>query len=277
MRLARAFLACIALVASGCDADDDDNVSWWFVSNPGGSFNTGGGLIVVIKWTATPSATDPQRWIAVQGADRRGSVHVRMLTQGDSVLLEYDDRIDLLDPRLPEGRYSASGTPLVEPISGPMAFALDVADTSVVHPEAYGAGRLVGAAFGSLLVLEHVLGLVVFGDEPQPRVLPRHRLQVTATEFRAIGPDQVVRSLRAPASTPVSERLQHDDRRGSVTIRGPFGERLAEVPQGSVQVSDGADGLLFRAEFPQGLGRGNRDPFVLMGPRNNRYVLRIDG
>ena len=276
MRLLRLpLLAGLALLACGCDSE---NVSWAFVSNPGGSFGSqSGGIIVIVKGTAAPSADDPQRWIGIDGADRRGPVQVRMLTQGDFVLLKYADRIDLLDPRLPNGSFSASGTKIEQPITGPMAFALDVPDTQVLHPQAYGPGRLVGAAFGSLLVLEHLVGLVVFGDEVQPRVLPAHKLQVTATEFRALAPDQTVQWLRAPAWPPVAERLQRNAQRGSLTIRGPFRERLAEVPESAVRISEGGDGLLFRADFPEGIGRSHPDPFVLLGPRNNRYVLRIDG
>ena len=276
MRLLPLVLPALALLAAACDSE---NVSWAFVSNPGGSFGEQGGGIIVVKKNAAPSNDDPQRWIGVMGTDRRGPVQALLLTQGDVALLVYEDRVDVHCPRLPGGVFRSSPRPdeFVRPADGGMAFALRVVETQQLHPQAFGPGRLIGAAFGSLLVLEHGSGLVVFGDDPEPRILPEHRLQVVGAEFRAIAPDQTVRFLRAPAPPPVGERLQTNTQRGSVTIRGPGGTRLAEVPQERVQVGDGSDGLLFRASFPDGLGRGHPDPFALLGPRNNRHLLRLDG
>jgi hypothetical protein len=274
MLATRAAPCLLAALLGGCTSD---KVSWEFVSSPDGSFpEAGGGLIVVVRRTSL-AADDPRRWIQVDGEDRRGPVRVRLLTEGDTVLLEYPDRIEVREPRLPDGEWLARPDEVDVVDAGPIAFTVALPAAVALHPAAQGPGRLVAAAFGSLLVLEHRDGLVVFGDEPDPRILASHQLHVAAAGFLAVAPDRTARLLRAPDPTPSEDRLQRDAGRGSVTIRGPFGERLAELREEAVHLSDGADGLLFRAEFPTGLGRRDPGPFVLLGPRNNRYVLRVDG
>src|SRR5262245_14565464 len=86
----------VALLAS-CDAE---NVQWAFVSNPGGSFGTPGGAVIVIRWTSSSSLGLEGDFVRVEGFDSRGAVSVLLPHVGDFAVLAHGNSVELRSPAL---------------------------------------------------------------------------------------------------------------------------------------------------------------------------------
>src|SRR5262245_54173648 len=106
----------VALLAS-CDAE---NVQWAFVSNPGGSFGTTGGAIIVIRFTSSSSATLGGDFLRTDGFDERGPVSVLLPFRGDFAVLDRGSSVEVRSTALAfddgdgmrPGRFEAAGAQL---------------------------------------------------------------------------------------------------------------------------------------------------------------------
>ncbi|HEU4418575.1 MAG TPA: hypothetical protein VFT55_06525 [Planctomycetota bacterium] len=282
----RRFAPAALLVAllSSCDAE---NVQWAFVSNPGGSFGTTGGAVIVIRITSSSALGLEGDFLRVEGFDSRGPVSVLLLYAGDFGVLVHGNSVELRSPALSfddgsairPGRVDVSGGVLqVPPPGGPAALRVQLPDSSVIHPGGVGPGTLHIARAGTLLILESAAGLVVFGEQAIPEVVGtsatlittpagnRYALRLSATQ---------VRLLNVPPLPLPGQRLVYVAQRDSMRILGPLGEVLAELPAASVTLQGGTGGMFLSAALPEGLP-GDPTPMNLLMAADNRYLLRID-
>lgn len=269
-RALRALLPLALLAFAGCD---DENVSWVFVSNPGGP---NGGAVIVIRYTSLQSASETTQAVRLSGTDSRGAVTLSLLTQSDTAVLERTGEVELRTPLLGSAR-RLPGAIAQWPATGPTALRLDVTDASVLDGQALGRGRLHVSAAGNLLVLEHQAGLNVYaaGSAPE-RLPPVYSLEPTPTELRIAQPNGGYRTLTAPPAPRPEQRLATNTGRGSVRLLGPGGEGLAELPQDRVTLHGGSGGLFLSAAFPSGLGGDDRTPMTLYMAEHNRYLARVE-
>lgn len=276
-------LALLSMLAA-CNAE---NVQWAFISNPGGSFGTTGGAVIVIRFTSTSSAALEGEFLRVDGFDDRGAVTVLLPYRGDFAVLQHGNTAEVRSPCLAfdagsgmrPGRFEATGAFLqVPPAGGPASLRVQLPDTSVVHPGGVGPGTLHIARAGTLMVLESGAGLVVFGERDFPEVVGTSATLTTTptgNDFALLLPNQTVRILVAPPLPLPEQRLVYVQEHDSVRILGPLSETLAELPAESVTVQNGAGGVFLEASLPQGLP-GEPQPTSLVMAAHNRYLLRVN-
>jgi hypothetical protein len=232
--------------------------------------------VIIVNKTASAGLGGGGRSLVERGRDDRGAVTVHLAIGADLVGLDYGDVIDLRSPSLPVGRLELTGATLDVRKSGPAVWELSISDGAAVHPIAFGRARLLAAARGNVLVLEHSAGLVVFGTAAEPEVLGTdHCLDESGEALRLVLPDGSIRWLRGSPPPAVEDRVAFDPSRGSIRVFGPRRELLAELPRVSVTLDGGANGLFLHASFPRGLGTVRR-PFHLLMPTDNRYMLRLE-
>src|SRR5262245_38783867 len=163
----------VGLLAS-CDAE---NVQWAFVSNPGGSFGTTGGAVIVIRVTSSSALGLEGDFLRVEGVDARGPVSVLLPHAGDFAVLVHGNSVELRSPALSfddgsgtrPGRVDMPGAVLqIPPPGGAASLRVQLPDSSVVHPGGVGPGTLHIARAGTLMILESAAGLVVFGEHTTP-------------------------------------------------------------------------------------------------------------
>lgn len=272
---------CVILIAvlallGGCDTD---NVEWAFVSSPGGSFGKTGGAVIVIRVSSSSAAGLEGEFLRFDGFDDDGAVSVLLPLKGDFAVLRRAFSVELRSPALP-GRVELDGAGLhLPPPGGPAAMRLSLPDTSLVHPSAVGPGTLHVASAGTLMILESATGIVVFGEEPEPEVLG---LSVTLTTtppgdaYALLLPDNRLRLLVPPPLPSPAQRVRFDEARSSVSLLGPSGAVLAELPAAAVNLQNGAGGVFAQASLPQGLP-GDPVPMSLLMAADNRYLLRVNG
>jgi hypothetical protein len=274
----------LLLLLAACEAD---NVQWAFVSNPGGSFGTTGGAVIVIRITSTSSASTAGDFVRVDGVDDRGTVGVLLPLRGDFGVLQRGDAVELRSPalsfddgtRVRPGRFEAANASVqVPPAGGPAALRVQLPDSSLLHPAGFGPGTLHVARAGTLLILESGAGIVVFGEKDEPEVIGTSATLTTnpaGTTFGLLRPDNTVRLLFAPPLPLPEQRLLPVPQHDAVRILGPIAEPLAELPARAVTVQNGAGGLFLSAELPEGLP-GDPGAFRLLMAAHNRYLLRVD-
>jgi hypothetical protein len=270
------YLAVAVLAWLG--ACDSDKVSWAFVSNPGGTSGQGGGIIIIINNGGGSGRLSLEGDVLqVPGRDDRGPVTTLLPHGGDVAVLARPDGLELRSPALPQGRIGLPGARAAV-CTGAAALRMQLPASERVHPAAAGPGVLHVAARGTLLVLESAAGLVVFGERPEPEVLPP-KVLLTATadgaRLAVLLGDGTLRELVPPPAPAPAERLQAVPARHSLRILGPSREVLAELPASCVQLQHGRHGLFLSAELPQGLP-GAPGPFTLLMARDNRFLLRVD-
>jgi hypothetical protein len=283
-RIVRAAALALLPMLAGCDVE---NVQWAFVSNPGGSFGTTGGAVIVIRFTSSSSVTLTGDFLRVEGFDDRGPVAVLLPYRGDVAVLERSGAIELRSPSLSfddgdgvrPGRVEVTGASLqVPPAGGPAALRVFVPDTSVIHPAGVGPGTLHLARAGTLMILESGAGLVVFGEQGSPELVGTSATLTTTpagNAFALLLPNQTVRILVAPPLPLPEQRLVYVAAHDSVRILGPLAETLAELPADTVTVQNGVGGVFLQAALPQGLP-GDPVPMMLSMAADNRYLLRVD-
>lgn len=269
---------------AACDAE---NVQWAFVSNPGGSFGTTGGAVIVIRFTSSSNVALEGDFLRVDGFDDRGPVTVLLPYHGDFGVLEHGNAVQVRSPALSfddgsgmrPGRFEATGAFVqVPPAGGAASLRVQMPDSSVVHPGGVGPGTLHVARAGTLMILESAAGLVVFGEQESPEVVGTSATLTTTpmgNEFALLLPNQTVRLLVAPPLPLFEQRLVHVPEHDSVRILGPLAETLAELPAHAVTVQNGVGGVFLQAELPQGLP-GDPGPMNLLMAAHNRYLLRVD-
>jgi hypothetical protein len=115
---------CVPLLLLLLCACDSENVSWAFVSNPGGSFGTTGGAVIVISFSSSSSSSSPLGsngdWLRVDGFDQRGALSVFLPYVGDFAVLQRAGSVELRSPALSfddgdgprPGRFEADGATL---------------------------------------------------------------------------------------------------------------------------------------------------------------------
>ena len=283
-RIVRIAAFALLWLLAACDAE---NVQWAFISNPGGSFGTTGGAVIVIRWTSSSSATLAGDFLRTDGFDDRGAVAVLLPYRGDFGVLQRADGVEVRSPALAfddgdgmrPGRFEASGaTLLIPPAGGAAALRVQLPNASIVHPSALGPGTLHIARAGTLMVLESLTGLVVFGEHEEPEVVGTSATLTTTpmgNEFALLLPNQTLRLLFAPPLPLPEQRLVYVSAHDSVQILGPLSEPLAELPASSVTVQNGLGGVFLEATLPQGLP-DDPGPIELLMAANNRYLLRVD-
>ncbi|HEX6812601.1 MAG TPA: hypothetical protein VF384_13325 [Planctomycetota bacterium] len=267
-----------------CDAE---NVQWAFVSNPGGSFGTTGGAVIVIRITGSSTLGLDGDFLRVDGVDVRGPVSVLLPHAGDFGVLVHGNAVEVRSPALSfddgtgirPGRVEMTNAMLqFPPPGGPASLRVQMPDTSVVHPGGVGPGTLHIANAGTLMILESASGLVVFGEHETPEVVGTsatltttpagnaYALRLSATQVR----------LLVPPPLPLPEqRVVFVPERNSVRILGPISEALAELPSSAVNLQGGVGGVFLQAALPQGLP-GDPTPMNLLMAAYNRYLLRIE-
>lgn len=277
-------LAATLMLLPACDSD---NVSWAFVSNPGGSFGTTGGAVIWIRVTSSSSAGLEGAFVRADGLDDQGPVRVLLPHHGDFAVLQRNGSIELRSPALAfrangttrPGRFAAPGATLeTPPPGGPAALRVHLPDCSIVHPAGAGQGTLHIAAAGTLMILDSALGIVVFGEQQEPEVLGLSVQLTTNPTGNAHAlrlQDGRLRFLQAPPLPQPQQRLQPVPGRDALRLLGPTGEALAELPSSTVRLQNGAGGLFLQADLPPGTA-GNRSAATLLMATANRYLLRID-
>ncbi|HEX5053857.1 MAG TPA: hypothetical protein VFZ65_18915, partial [Planctomycetota bacterium] len=283
MSLRPRFTVCLlTALLVGCNAE---NVQWAFVSNPGGSFGTTGGAVVVIRISSSSSAGVEGRFLRVAGDDERGPVEVLLPYQGDFAVLSRAGSVEVRSPSLSydnggnrtPGRVEVQGATLQTGApGGPAALDLRLPNAAVVHPGGVGPGVLHIASNGTLMVLESGAGLVVFGEEPEPELIGLSATLTTTPfgdQYALLGPNGVLRVLVPPPAPRPEARVVFVSEHDSVRILGPTGEALAEIPRQNVQLQNGAAGVFLTASLPDGLP-GDRVPMSLLMAADNRYLLR---
>lgn len=282
----RRWALCTAALAVlvACDAE---NVRWAFVSNPGGSFGTTGGAVIVIRVTSTSTLGLEGDFVRVDGVEERSPVSVLLPHAGDFGVLVRSSSVEVRSPVLAfddgqgmrPGRFEASGAQLqVPPPGSPGVLRVQLVDAAVVHPGGVGPGTLHIVAGGTLMILESGAGVVVFGEQETPEVLGTSVTLTTTPagdQYALRLPDNRLRFLFTPPLPLPEQRLQYDAGRDSMRILGPVGEVLAELPASAVTLQNGAGGLFLVAELPNGLP-GQPTPMRLLMAADNRYLLRID-
>lgn len=283
--MSRRRLALILLpLLAACDAE---NVQWAFVSNPGGSFGTTGGAVIVIRWTSSSAVGLEGDFLRVEGVDERGPVSVLLPHRGDFGVLLHGTAVAVRSPALSfihngvrkAGRFEATSASLqIPPAGGPASLRVQMPDTSVVHPGGVGPGTLHIARSGTLMVLESGAGLVVFGERQAPEVVGTSATLTTTlagNDFALLLPDLRVRVLVAPPLPQPEQRIVYVSAHDSVRILGPLGEVLAELPDDSVSLQHGSGGVFLQASLPQGLP-SDPEPMNLLMATHNRYLLRVN-
>lgn len=262
-------LLAFVLLAS---CSDSANVSWFFVSDPGGNWTTSsGGAVIVVRWTQSlVAAVDPGlRRLTLTGADERGALAVHVPTSADAAVLEGQGDLELRSAVLPRGSARVRGGALAWADSGPFACAITVPDAAAVDEQARGRGTLHLVRGGNLVALEHEGGLVVWNGEGVQRFGEGHRVV-------ALGDDRVQIIDRDSRYSPLTiaplrafwDRFRNDDRRRSLRIYGPRGEWIAEIPAESARFHAGEGGLGFSAALPGGLS--------LSQAFENAYLVRVE-
>jgi hypothetical protein len=273
MRCALLLGALGALLVTGCDLD---NVEWAFVSNPSGDGGTGGGAVIVIRASSSSSASLPAAvgFVTANGRDQRGAATVRLLVGGDVALIERPTSLELRSPVLPSIRTELAGARLSTASTGPFAAEIMVPEASRIDPLAVGAGRLRIAAHGTLLVLEHEVGVSAFGSGDPVRAPVGTSVRTAGDEIGLLFADGRFTRLLAvpPAAMDAQLRTPGTDR---VELLGPHGEVLARIPAAPVTLHHGAGGLLLTASFPDGVG-ADRTPMALTIAAWNRHLLRVE-
>ena len=272
-------LVVAACSLTGCNAD---SVSWVFVSNPSGSeaFPEGGAVLVVRVTSTTtsgaPAATTGQRTLRFEGDDDRGTVVVHLPTGGDVALLERARGVEVRSILLPGNRAELDGARLALPQSGAAVADITVPDPAAVVPGTRGPGRLLIAATGTLLALEHRDGADVWGADGRETFPAGTRIDTSGGDatFQAFTPDGRIRVLR-PAPPPTVEQRLRRPAEGQLEILGPAGRVLARVPANRIDVRGGLDGVFLTGSFPSGTG-GVPRPFALTMADRNRYLVRTD-
>jgi len=277
-------VALFGALLAGCDAE---NVQWAFVSNPGGSFGTTGGAVIVIRVTSSSALGLEGDFLRVEGVDARGPVSVLLLHEGDFGVLVHGNSVELRSPALSfddgsgmrPGRVDVSGGVLqVPPPGGAASLRVQLPDSSAVHPGGVGPGTLHIARAGTLLILESAAGLVVFGEQATPEVVGTSATLITTPEgnrFALRVSATQVRLLNVPPLPLPGQRLVYVAQRDSMRILGPLAEVLAELPASSITLQGGAGGVFLQAALPEGLP-GDPSPMNLLMAADNRYLLRID-
>jgi hypothetical protein len=277
-------VALLVALLAGCNAE---NVQWAFVSNPGGSFGTSGGAVIVIRWTSSSSLGLEGDFLRVEGFDTRGAVSVLLPHEGDFGVLVHGNSVELRSPALSfddgsgirPGRVDVPGGALQIPGPGGAAsLHVQLPDSSVVHPGGVGPGTLHIARAGTLMILESAAGLVVFGEHETPEVVGTSATLVTTPEGNRYAlrlSATQVRLLNVPPLPLPAQRLVYVAQHDSVRILGPLAEVLAELPANSVTLPGGNGGVFLQAALPQGLP-GDPTPMNLMMAADNRYLLRVN-
>lgn len=283
-RIVRVAAFALLPMLAACDAE---NVQWAFVSNPGGSFGTTGGAVIVIRFTSSSNVTLAGDFLRVEGFDDRGPVTVLLPYHGDFAVLERSNAVEVRSPALwfddgsgmRPGRFEATSALLQVPLAGgPASLRVQLPDASVVHPAGVGPGTLHVANAGTLMILESGSGLVVFGEQGSPEVVGTSATLTTTpfgTEFALLQSNQTLRLLVAPPLPLPEQRLVYVSEHDSVRILGPLAETLAELPAASVTVQNGVGGVFLEAELPQGLPN-DPGPMSLVMAAYNRYLLRVN-
>jgi hypothetical protein len=268
-------LARVLVIASVLAACDSENVSWIFVSNPGGgSGGTGGGAVIVIRTGSSTSAvTSSARWIQVPGLDDRGALTVHLAVGGEHALLERARELEVRSPLLPEARATLAGALAEFPQAGPTALRIRALEVDAIDDRASGPGTLHFAAAGSLLLVEHAAGVLAFGEVP-PRYFPAGSavLEIGDGLFVRTPDSRTERVLARPA--PGAEDRLRRPAAGRIELLGLGREVIARLPEERVVLHGGAMGLFLTATFPDGLD--SRTPTSLTGAEGNRYLLRVD-
>jgi len=279
----RLVLSLLPMLAA-CNAE---NVQWAFVSNPGGSFGTTGGAVIVIRFTSSSSVVVAGDFLRVEGFDARGAVSVLLPYDGDFAVLLHGTAVEVRSPALSfadggstrPGRFEATGAYLQIPAAGgPESLRVQMPDTSIVHPGGVGPGTLHIARAGTLMVLESGAGLVVFGEHETPEVVGTSATLTTTpmgNDFALLRPDNTMRVLVAPPLPLPEQRIVHVSAHDSVRILGPLSEVLAELPANEVELQNGVGGVFLQASLPQGLP-GDPVPMNLVMASYNRYLLRVN-
>ena len=261
------------VLAAGCSSD---KVSWEFVSNTSSASSTGGGAVIVITRGSASPATLPTRSLQFEGEQRERSVRVRLSTSSDAVVIERPNAVEVRCPSLPDGFVLIADGRLIEAQRGASLWEVGIDEAGTLHPSAIGPGRLLVAARGNVLVLEHLGGLVVYGDRPDPFALPGWSVDASGNYLQVSALGQPTKVLFGSAPPALEQRVTWNSSRGSIRILGPAEELLAEVPDQGVQLANGVGGVFLRGEFAAGLGGATR-PFTLVAATDNRYLLRVDG
>lgn len=268
-------------------ACDSDNVQWAFISNPSGSLGVAGGAVLVVRTTSNSRLDLEGAFLRVDGHDDRGEVSVLLPHEGDFGILQRRGEVEIRSPALSlqvggsarPGRIVAPGATLDLPAAGgPAAVLVRLPDAASVHPGGVGRGTLHIASAGTLLILDSLAGLVVFGEREEPEVIGTSASLTTTTAGNAYALrllDGRVRLLHAPPAPLPQQRIQRVESRGSVRLLGPTGEVLAELPGGVVELQNGVGGIFLRAHLPQGLP-GDPHAMSLWMTTNNRYLLRVE-
>jgi hypothetical protein len=263
-------VACLALLLLAA-CGDSENISWFFVSNPGGNWNTGGGgaVIVVKKTSSLLASTDLSgRRLTWTGTDEQGTLHVHLPTSADAAVLEGMSLIEVRSSMLTLPARVRGGS-VLWPETGPVACTVAVPDSAAIDAGARGRGTLSVARGGNLVALEHEDGLIVWNGGPVQRH-PRGVRLVPLGQDRLQLLDQGGRytALTIAPLRAFWDRYQNDDRRRSLRIYGPRGEWIAEIPSAAATFHGGEAGLGFSAHLDGQL--------LLNQAWENAYLVRIE-
>lgn len=199
-------LSTVLLVA--CDSE---NVSWIFISNPGGTISgvPQGGTIIVVKGSGSSSSlTYAGESVVVSGEDEAGPVRVHLPAGAEVAVLEHREGLSVISPALPGGRIDLSGGRL-EPSAHPaVALRVLMPDASQAAPTLSGPGVLHIAADGTLLVAEAGGAVVAYRPDVQPATFAG-RLALRGDQLTVVGPGR--RSVALEAAEPrAAEGAEHN-------------------------------------------------------------------
>lgn len=272
--LGRALLLAFAGLLAGCDSE---NVSWVFVSNPGGSFPgpSGGAVIIIRVSSSSADAAANQSFVRVTGDDD-GPVTVNLAVGAELAILERARSLEIRTPVLAADSVDLPGAIANFAPSAGLAVEIRVLDAAKVDPAAAnGPGRILCAAQGTLVALEHAGGVIAFGGE-SPTYLPAG----TTVEDRdgalfARLPDDRLQRLAVVPAPATAQRVRRPAA-GQLELIGPRDTVIAALPESQCVLHDGADGLFLTASFPDGIG-DDPTPSALTSAAGNRYLLQVLG
>ncbi|MBK8974982.1 MAG: hypothetical protein IPM29_03580 [Planctomycetes bacterium] len=203
-------------------------------------------------------------------------VEVLLPTGADVALLRGPAGIELRCPLLGEpGIVALPDRQVVCHGDGSAAVEVPLGDVAPIDPSAAGPGRLVVAAAGTLLLVEHPGGVTAFEAGGRTRSPAGSRLRFDADAVRIVEPSGRLRTPLPAATADPSQRLRRVGP-GRIELLGPRGDVLARLPESALTLHGGAGGLFLTARFPQGLPGAGREPFGLTAVDGNRYLLRVD-
>lgn len=185
----RAVLLVLSIVlVAACDSE---NVSWIFISNPGGTISGAppGGTIIVVKGGGgrSSSLTYAGGSVVVSGEDEAGPVRVHLPAGAEVAVLEHRGGLSVLSPALPGGRIDLSGGRLEPAVHPAVALRVLLLDASQAAPTLSGPGVLYIAADGTLLVAEAGGAVVAHRPDVEPATFAG-RLAVRGDQLTVVGP-----------------------------------------------------------------------------------------